>query len=50
MAGKIILEQMTIYDELKRESKTIFEYLKIEQKQIPVKYFNKNYLINVRDL
>jgi outer membrane lipoprotein-sorting protein len=50
IAGKIILEQMTIYDELKKDNKTVFEYLKIEEKQIPVKYFNKNYLINVRDL
>jgi outer membrane lipoprotein-sorting protein len=50
MAGKIILEQMTIYDELKTDNKTVFEYLKIEEKQVPVKYFNKNYLINVRDL
>ena len=50
MAGKIILTQMTIYDELKKDNKTVFEYLKIEPKKIPVKYFNKNYLINVRDL
>ena len=50
IAGKTILKQMTIYDELKKDNKTVFEYLKIEEKQIPVKYFNKNYLINVRDL
>ena len=50
MAGKLILKQMTIYDELKTDNKTVFEYLKIEEKRIPVKYFNKNYLINVRDL
>jgi len=50
IAGKTILQQMTIYDELKKDNKTVFEYLKIEEKQLPVKYFNKNYLINVRDL
>ena len=50
IAGKTILQKMTIYDELKKDNKTVFEYLKIEEKQIPVKYFNKNYLINVRDL
>lgn len=48
--GKTILQQMTIYDELKKENKTVFEYTKIEEKQLPVRYFNKNYLINVRDL
>lgn len=50
LAGKTILQQMTIYDELKKENKTVFEYTKIEEKQLPVRYFNKNYLINVRDL
>ncbi|MFZ5518848.1 MAG: outer membrane lipoprotein-sorting protein [Candidatus Zhuqueibacterota bacterium] len=49
-AGKVILEKMIIYDELNKNSKTIFEYLKIEEKKIPVKYFNKNYLIHVTDL
>jgi outer membrane lipoprotein-sorting protein len=48
--GKTILQQMTIYDELKKENKTVFEYTKIEEKKLPVRYFNKNYLINVRDL
>lgn len=50
IAGRMILERMTIYDELKKDSKTIFEYLKIEEKKIPIKYFNKNYLIHVTDL
>lgn len=50
IAGKSILEQMTIFDELKKDNKTIFEYLTIEEKKIPVKYFNKNYLIHVSDL
>jgi hypothetical protein len=50
IAGRTILEKMTIYDELKKDSKTIFEYLKIEEKKIPIKYFNKNYLIHVTDL
>ncbi len=49
-AGRMILEKMTIYDELKKDSKTIFEYVKIEEKKIPIKYFNKNYLIHVTDL
>ena len=48
--GKTILHQMTIYDELKKGNKTVFEYTKIEEKKLPVRYFNKNYLINVRDL
>jgi len=50
IAGRLILEQMTIFDELKKDNKTIFEYLNIEEKKIPVKYFNKNYLIHVSDL
>ena len=50
IAGKTILKQMTIYDELKKKNKTVFEYTRIEEKKLPVKYFNKNYLINVRDL
>jgi len=49
-AGKVILDKMIIYDELNKNSKTIFEYVKIEEKKIPVKYFNKNYLIHVTEL
>jgi len=48
--GKQILKKMTIYDELNKSQKTVFEYQKIQSKEIPVKYFNKNYLIYVSDL
>ena len=40
--GKITLEKMTIYDELRPGNKTTFEYLNIEEKKLPAKYFNKN--------
>lgn len=50
VAGRLILEQMTVYDELKKDRKTIFEYLTIAPKTLPAKYFNKNYLIHVSDL
>ena len=50
VGNKQILEKMIIYDALRSWKKTIFEYVKIEEKKIPVKYFNKNYLIHVRGL
>lgn len=50
VGNKQILEKMTIYDALRNWKKTTFEYVKIEEKRIPVKYFNKNYLIHVRGL
>jgi len=50
IAGKLILTRMTIRDEVRRSRKTVLEYGRIEQKTIPDRYFNKNYLIHVRDL
>lgn len=50
VGNKQILEKMTIYDALRNWKKTTFEYVKIEEKRIPVKYFNKNYLIHVGGL
>jgi hypothetical protein len=48
--GKILLEKMTIYDEVRKGRRTIFEYEGIREKKIAVKYFNKNYLVHVTDL
>ncbi len=48
--GHPILSRMTIVDEIRPGQKTTFEYLDIREKSIPIKYFNKNYLIHVRDL
>lgn len=45
-----ILQRMTIVDELRKEEKTTFEYELVEEKQIPVKYFNKNYLVHIQGL
>ena len=50
VGNKQILEKMTIYDALRNWKKTTFEYVKIEEKRIPTKYFNKNYMIHVRGL
>jgi len=50
VAGKMVLKKMIIFDELKKTGKTIFEYVKFEPRKLPVKYFNKNYLIHVRNL
>lgn len=48
--GRIILTQMTIFDTVRNGRKTTFIYEKIEKKQLPLKYFNKNYLIHIRGL
>ncbi len=50
IGNQMILKKMTIYDELRKDQKTIFEYEKIQEKKIAVKYFNKNYLVHVRGL
>ena len=50
VAGKIVLSKMTIFDALRRGSKTVFEYILIQERNLPSKYFNKNYLIHIRDL
>ena len=48
--GKPILTQMTIYDEVRKQSRTTFEYSHIEPRILPAKYFNKDYLVHVRGL
>ena len=48
--GKVLLKKMTIYDELRTDMKTIFEYTLIEEKELPARYYNKNYLIHVQGL
>jgi hypothetical protein len=50
VAGRLILSKMTIYDELRTGRKTTLEYLRLEEKKLPEKYFNKNYLIHIREL
>lgn len=50
IAGKMILSKMTIFDALRKGSKTVFEYILIQEKNLPSKYFNKNYLIHIKDL
>ncbi len=48
--GKLLLEKMIIYDELRTDRKTVFEYTVIKEKELPVRYYNKNYLIHVQGL
>lgn len=48
--GKLLLEKMTIYDELRTDHKTTFEYKLIKKKELPKRYYNKNYLIHVQGL
>ncbi len=48
--GQEILQRMTIFDVLRPDEKTTFEYEEILEKSIADKYFNKNYLIHVRGL
>ena len=50
VGGKVILKRMTIYDAIQKGLKTTFEYVLIKEREIPAKYFNKNYLIHVREL
>jgi len=50
IAGRKTLSKMTIFDALQKEKKTVFEYILIEEKSLPAKYFNKNYLIHIKDL
>ena len=47
---QMILRKMTIFDELYKDKKTVFEYEKILEKTIPEKNYNKNYLIHIRGL
>lgn len=48
--GKLLLKKMVIYDELRTDCKTIFEYTLIQEKKLPLRYYNKNHLIHVRGL
>jgi len=48
--GKLLLKKMIIYDELRKDCKTSFEYTIIQKKELPVRYYNKNYLIHVQGL
>ena len=48
--GQLTLKKMTIFDEVRKGQKTIFEYPDIQEKHLPVKYFNKNYLIHIQGL
>lgn len=50
LAGSTTLQRMTIFDELRKNQKTVMEYSHMKQKTIDAKYFNKNYLIHVRGL
>jgi len=47
---QMVLKKMTIFDELHKDQKTVFEYENIQEKKIAAKYYNKNYLIHVRGL
>jgi len=48
--GKVLLERITIVDELRKDQKTTLEYLTVEERKLPSKYFNKNYLVHVSGL
>ncbi|MFO7891958.1 MAG: outer membrane lipoprotein-sorting protein [bacterium] len=48
--NKLLLAKMIIYDELRTDCKTVFEYTLIREKELPVRYYNKNHLIHVRGL
>ena len=50
ISGRSTLSKMTIFDAIQKEKKTVFEYMLIEDKTLPAKYFNKNYLIHIKDL
>lgn len=48
--GRPLLKGMTLFDEIRKNEKTVFIYEKIEPRSIPAHYYNKNYLVHVRDL
>ena len=48
--GRALLKGMTLFDEIRKNEKTVFTYEKIEPRSIPARYYNKNYLVHVRDL
>lgn len=48
MGGKLILKKMTLYDRLRENRYTIMEYLNYQPEELPDKYFNKNYLTQLK--
>lgn len=48
MNGRPALTKMTLYDRLRPDRYTIMEFLKYEPKKLPEKYFNKNYLTQLK--
>ena len=46
--GRLLLTQMTIFDRLREGSKTIMSFSGYAPKDIPDKYFNKDYLEKLR--
>jgi hypothetical protein len=48
--GKTLLAEMTIIDELQQWKKTTIEYLSVEEKSLPARYFNKNNLVHIKGL
>ncbi len=46
--GKRLLRKMTLIDRLRKNSYTMMEYLNYEPKQLPDKYFNKDYLTQLK--
>jgi len=48
MHDRLLLTQMTILDRLREGSKTIMSFSGYTPKEIPEKYFNKDYLEKLR--
>lgn len=48
MNSKVLLKKMTLIDRLRKNSLTVMEYLNYEPKELPEKYFNKNYLTQLK--
>lgn len=46
--SKRLLRKMTLIDRLRKDSLTVMEYLNYEPKDLPDKYFNKNYLTQLK--
>ena len=48
VSGRLLLTQMTILDRLREGRKTIMSFSDYQSKDIPEKYFNKDYLENLK--
>ena len=48
--GRSVVQRMCVLDVVRKNRSTTFEYVKIEKKSIPKKYYNKNYLVHIRGL